>query len=515
MFMKKFFLHAGNDIPASLVVFLVAVPLCLGVAVGSNAPVLSGLIAGVSGGIVVGFISKSQLSVAGPAAGLITTVAMIIGKLPAFEAFLLSVVIAGLIQLAFGILKFGRIADFVPVSVLKGMLSAIGLLLIFKQLPHLVGYDTDFEGDESFFQPDGHNTFSELEYAFQSITPLAVLIGFGGLVIQWFWDSKWFPAKKHKHLFPAPLMVVFIAVVINNLARSANAIPDTHMVKLPVMGHISEFGSLITFPDIQYLKLPDVWIGALEIAIVGSLESLLSVQAIDKLDPQRRVTPMNRELTAQGLGNAVSGLLGGLPVTSVIVRSSANLQAGAKSKTSTIMHGVILMISLLFFPQILNTIPLCALASILIYTGFKLAQPAVFREQWNKGKLVFYPFLITIAAILFTDLLKGIAIGLLVGVYFVIRSNYREAIRVANDGHNYLLKFSRQVSFLNKTLLKSKLDIIPHRSSVVVDLSKCHFMDSDIQEMLKDYMTLCKHRQIRLQFKYLNDIQAKRFNLES
>ncbi len=521
-FMKKIFRHAGKDLPASLVVFLVAVPLCLGVALGSNAPILSGVIAGIVGGMIVGSLSGSQLSVSGPAAGLITTVVVILDNLkdpttgvPIFEAFTLAVVIAGVIQILLGLLKAGKIADFVPVSVLKGMLAAIGLLLIFKQFPHLVGYDKDFEGDEAFFQKDGHNTFSEIELAFMNITPLAVIIGFVGLAVQWFWDSSLFPAKKYKYIIPAPLIVVLLAVLLDYiLDRAGGGIRDEHMVALPLNKGIEDFGSLIlNTPNIQHLKNVEVWKGAIEIAIIASLESLLSVQAIDKLDPLRRNTPVNRELMAQGVGNTVSGMLGGLPITSVIVRSSANLNAGAQSKLSTIMHGAILLLSLLFFPNLLNKIPLCALASILIYTGYKLASPVLFKEQWNKGTTVFLPFLITILSILLTDLLIGIAIGLLVGVFFVIRSNYKVAIRMANEKDQYLIKFSNQVSFLNKALLKSTFDKIPPKSIVSIDLSQCHFIDNDILDMLRDYETKAAHEKIRLDYRYLNDHQKEKMKI--
>jgi len=519
--MKKIFQHAGRDIPASFVVFLVAVPLCLGIALGSNAPVISGIIAGIVGGIVVGAISGSNLSVAGPAAGLITTVALILDNLkdpvtkqPLFEAFLLAVVLAGIFQIILGLIKAGKVADFVPVSVLKGMLAAIGILLIFKQFPHLVGYDADFEGDESFFQKDNHNTFSEIGLALMNTTPVAIVIGVLGLCLQWFWDSVYFPFKKYKNLMPAPLVVVLLALLLNAIALPMGVgIKEEHMVALPIPDSILQMKALWHFPDVRFLNHPGVWMAAVEIAIIASLESLLSVQAIDKLDPLKRVTPSNRELIAQGFGNSVSGLLGGLPVTSVIVRSSANLNAGAVTKLSTISHGIILLASLLFFPHILNQIPLCALASILIYTGFKLAKPALFKEQWQKGKMVFIPFILTVISILLTDLLLGIAIGLLLGVYFVIRSNYKVAIRSANMDEQFLIKFSSQVTFLNKTLLRQKLAEISNGANVIIDLSPCDFMDNDIHEMLEDYKVKAKINSIKLNFRYLNEKQEKKFNL--
>lgn len=512
--MSQYLKNLKSDFPSAVVVFLIAVPLCLGIAVGSGVNPIAGIIAGVAGGIVVGSISNSQLSVSGPAAGLISTVALILEKVPVFEALLLSIVLAGLFQIGFGLMRSGVLVNFVPVSVLKGMMAAIGLLLILKQFPHLIGYDADFEGDESFIQSDGQNTFTEILTALGHFTPLAVMIGLLGLAIQIFWDSRFFPFPKYKLLFPAPLVVVLAAVFINMGIGSFApewAIRSEHMVNLPVLAGIHEIGSLIRLPDFKYLGQGIIWLSAIQIAIIASIESLLCIEATDKLDEQKRITGTNRELIAQGAGNIVSGMLGGLPVTSVIVRSSVNINSGAKTKMSTILHGTILLISVLAFPGVLNYIPLSALAAILLYTGYKLAKPMIFREMYAKGMSVFVPFIATITAILLTDLLVGIVIGILVGVYFIMRSNFKESIKIQQTDQTYLFKFGSQVSFLNKALLKEKLAEVEDGATVYFDLSKCNFLDYDIIDILDDFNVHAKADGIRVDYKFASPVQKKRF----
>jgi MFS superfamily sulfate permease-like transporter len=502
--MKNIFRNAINDIPASLVVFLVALPLCLGIALGSNAPLFSGIIAGIVGGIVVGALSGSQLSVSGPAAGLTVIVAAAIAKLPAYEAFLLAVVIAGIIQVMLGKLNAGVIGDFIPSSVIKGMLAAIGIILIMKQFPHLIGYDADFEGDETFIQTDGENTFSELIRSVGYITPVAVIIGFLALVIQIVWETPFFKSNKILSLIPSALIVVATGVVINylfTLNQSELALGKNHLVSIPVSSSFSEFGTFFTFPQIKYLSNIQVWISALTIGIVASLESLLSLEATDNLDPYKRVSPPNRELVAQGAGNIVSGLIGGLPVTAVIVRSSANVNAGAKSKLSAILHGVLLLLSVYFIPQLLNFIPLAALAGVLMFVGFKLAKPKIFIDLFKKGVDQFVPFVVTIIAILLTDLLVGILIGMLSGLYFTMRSNFKNAIFIIKDGTNYLVRFRSEVSFLNKSFLKTKLEEIPDGSYVLIDGTKSNFIDGDIVEVVQDFMKHCELKNIKVEFK--------------
>lgn len=511
--MKNFFRNAGADIPASVVVFLVALPLCLGVAVASDAAPVTGIIAGVIGGIVVGLLSGSQLSVSGPAAGLTAIVAGAIGKLDSYSIFLLSVVIAGIFQVVLGFLKAGIIGDFIPNSVIKGMLAAIGLILILKQIPHFVGYDADPEGDESFFQPDNENTFSELLQALNHISPGAVLAGVSAAII--LLSYEWKPIKKMRffQLVPGPLIVVMAGIGINEFFKSSapNLIIDNeHLVALDVFNQPLDFFSSLPSPNVAGLSNPQVWITAATLAIIASLETLLSIEAVDKIDPEKRLSPTNRELKAQGVGNIVSGMLGGLPITSVIVRSSANVSSGAKTKLSTILHGTLLLSAVLFFPGILNLIPKASLAAILIFTGYKLAKISLFKEHFRKGWDQFLPFIITVVAILLTDLLIGIFIGMIAGLYFVLRSNFKSAIFFIKDDKRYLIRFRKEVSFLNKGLMKSILESIPDNMAVLIDATKSDFIDRDITDMVNDFIVNAETRGIRVYIKY-NSTSSKSF----
>jgi MFS superfamily sulfate permease-like transporter len=463
--MKKLTPHLAADIPSGLVVFLVALPLCLGVALASGAPLFAGIIAGITGGIVIGSLSGSSLSVSGPAAGLTAIVAVAIGKMPAFEVFTLSVVIAGILQIIFGFLRAGILGDYVPNSVIRGMLAAIGLILIFKQLPHLLGYK-------------------------QGFSPAAAAIGIVSVGILLLWDLPFFKNKKLFRFLPAPLIVVVVGMAIS-MALERGGSPHTlrphHLVNLPVAGDLGDFTAFFRFPDWHYLGRPDVWMTALTIALVASLETLLCIEAIDKLDPYNRSTPTNRELKAQGLGNIVSGLLGGLPVTSVIVRSSANLNAGARTRLSTILHGTLLLSSVLLIPGLLNAIPLSALAAILVMTGYKLAKPTLFREFHRKGWDQFIPFVVTIIAILLTDLLIGILIGAGVALFFLVRSNFHSAVMVVHDENKYLFRFRKDVSFLNKPIVKEKLEKVPDNSFVLIDMTRADFIDRDVLDVVDEF----------------------------
>ncbi|HET9057090.1 MAG TPA: SulP family inorganic anion transporter [Chitinophagaceae bacterium] len=501
--MKKLFQNAVSDIPASIVVLLVALPLCLGIALGSGAPLFSGIIAGIIGGIVIGLLSGSQLSVSGPAAGLTVIVATAIGKLQVFEAFLLAIVIAGFIQLLLGFLKAGIIGDYVPNAVIKGMLAAIGIILILKQFPHLVGYDKNFEGDESFYG-EGENTFSGIFHSISYITPAAVIIGVVAISILIIWEQKFIKSKKIFQLIPAPLMVVVAGILINEYLMQFQptiALESKHLVQLPVAADIQTFFSFFTSPKLQYLNNPDVWTSALTLAIVASLETLLSIEAVDKLDTFKRVTPPNRELKAQGIGNIISGLLGGLPLTSVIVRSSANVNSGAKSKLSAILHGVLMLLCVMFIPTVLNKIPLAALAAVLIYTGYKLAKITLFKEFYTKGWDQFIPFCITIIAILMTDLLIGILIGIGVGLFFMVRSNFRSSVFVVNDNNNYLFRLRKDVSFLNKPIIKYKLESVPANSFVIIDASRADFIDQDIIDTVNEFISHAHLKNINIEIK--------------
>ena len=502
--MKKYFQYAGNDLRASIVVLLVALPLCLGIALGSGAPLFSGIIAGIVGGIVIGMLSGSHLSVSGPAAGLTVIVAAGILKLQVYEAFLLAVVIAGVLQLVLGFIKAGVIGDYIPNSVIKGMLAAIGLILILKQFPHLVGYDADFVGDETFNQGDTKNTFSEMFQALGFITPAALIIGAVSLLILIFWETGFAKSNRIIKAVPGPLVVVLAGILISEYVKRYQpsfSLEAKQLVSLPAANNIGAFFSFFTFPDITFLTNPDVWVTAATLAIVASLETLLGIEAVDKLDPLKRVTPANRELKAQGIGNIVSGLIGGLPLTSVVVRSSANVSAGAKTKVSAIMHGVLLSLCVMFIPLFLNKIPLSALAAILIFTGYKLAKLSLFKEFFRKGWDQFVPFAVTIMAILLTDLLIGIVVGILVGLFFMVRSNFRSSVFVVNDNNNFLIRFRKDVSFLNKPIIKSKLEDVPENAFVLIDATRADFIDKDVIEEVNNFLCHAYLKNIRVEIK--------------
>ncbi len=502
--MKNLLKNARYDVPASVVVLLVAIPLCLGIALGSKAPLFSGIIAGIIGGIVVGLLSGSHLSVSGPAAGLTVIVATAIGKLPVFEAFTLAVLLAGIMQVILGFLKAGVLGDYVPNSVIKGMLAAIGIILILKQFPHLVGYDNDFSGDESFFQDNDENTFSGLFHAMQYFTPAAMIIGGVSLATLILWEFPFIKKNKVLQLVPGPLIVVIAGVLMNELFKSSFpsfALEEKHLVGLPVAKDLDTFFTFFTFPDFSYLNNPTVWITAVTLAIVASLETLLSIEAVDKLDPYKRVTPNNQELKAQGVGNALSGLIGGIPVTSVIVRSSANVNAGARSKLSTILHGALMLLCVMFIPVILNKIPLSALAAILIFTGYKLAKLPLFREFYQKGWDQFVPFVVTVGAILLSDLLIGILIGIFVGLFYMVRSNFRSSVFVVNDNNKYLFRLRKDVSFLNKPIIRKKLEEVPANAYVLLDATRADFIDKDIIDVINEFMEHAHLKNIKVEVK--------------
>ncbi len=489
-FVKKYtnyFKSLAYDIPASTVVFLVALPLCLGIALGSDAPLLSGVIAGIVGGIVVGALSGSQLSVSGPAAGLTAIVAVAIGRLDTYEAFLLAVVLGGVLQLILGFIKAGVLGDYVPLSVITGMLTAIGLILIIKQMPYLAGINPDAGG-----------------FSFGSILPVALGIGLLAILIQAVWDTWLVRIHKVFKLIPAPLVVVVAAIAINEALKTVSpalALGSASLVNIPVADSVRDLGSFLTFPDFSFLLNSGIWVTAITLAVVASLETLLNVQAADELDPFQRFTPKNRELKAQGVGNIVSGLLGGLPVTSVIVRTSANVNAGARTKMSTIYHGGLLLLFVAFFPGLLNMIPLSALAGILIFTGYKLAKPSLFAKLYRKGLDQFAPFFITVVAILFTDLLVGILIGCIAGLFFVMRSNFKSAVFVVSDTNKYLFRLRKDVSFLNKPIIKSRLEEVPENSYVLIDASRADFIDRDIIDVIEDFMKHAHLKDIRVELK--------------
>lgn len=500
---KQFFSHLDKDIPSGIVVFLVALPLCLGIALASGAPLFAGVIAGIVGGLVVGAVSGSQLSVSGPAAGLTVIVLSAIERMGSYELFIASVAIAGLIQLAMGFLKAGIVGHYFPSTVIKGMLAAIGLILILKQIPHALGDDRDYEGDESFYQPDGENTFTEIILAVQNTHFGAITICLVALAILILWERPFMKRIKLFQYIPGPLIAVLSGVLLNELAFKSNTnlyLSGDHLVALPVTNSLNEFIQVFTLPDFSKILTKDLWITSFTIAIIASLETLLSLDAVDKLDPHKRIAPTNRELKAQGLGNFISGMIGGLPLTAVIVRSSANVASGAQTKFSAIFHGVLLLTSVAFFPQIMNLIPLASLAAVLLVVGFKLTKPKLYKTAFKQGMSQFVPFIVTIVAILFTDLLIGITIGILTGVYFVIKTNLHKAISVhKNDQQEYTIQLNKDVSFLNKAFLRNSLQNVPAGSKVIFDGSKAIFVDHDIVETILDFQETSESNDIEVE----------------
>ena len=504
---KNLLLNIKQDFPASLVVFLVALPLCLGVALASGAPLLSGLISGIIGGIVVGFLSQSHTSVSGPAAGLAAVVLSSIMQLGSFETFLLAVVIAGVIQVIMGIAKAGFIANYIPSNVIKGLLAAIGLILILKQIPHAFGIDKDVENDFTFFQQDGENTFSELLSIVNYFSWGSVVITILSMLVLIYWDKI---SIKSLKIIPVSLFVVILGVVCNALFVNyfpSFAIETTHLVHIPKFDGIQ---SLLTFPNFSSISNYQVWVVAFTIAIVASLETLLNLEAVENIDPHKRQASPNTELWAQGVGNIFSGLIGGIPITSVIVRSSVNINAGAATKVSTILHGLFLLISLILLSSIINLIPLASLASILILTGYKLTKVSLFRDMYKKGLNQFIPFVVTILAIVFTDLLIGVLIGLAVSIFYLLKSNFNNPFVLQKETLHIdeivRIELPNQVSFLNKASIKDTLWSIPNDSKIIIDATNTDFIDSDILEIIHDFkQTISKEKGIKLNILGLKD----------
>lgn len=504
---KNLFANLKIDLPSGLVVFLVALPLCLGISLASGAPFFSGIISGIIGGIVIGALSNSPLSVSGPAAGLAALVLGAITSIGDFSLFLCAVFIAGLLQIILGAAKLGGIANYIPGSVIKGMLTSIGILIIAKQIPHAFGYDRDEKGNLTELIEYGSEDMHELLQPLQHIEVGVFLLCLISIIIMLVWDKPFI--KKRVKFIPGALVAVVVAVAINEIwikTGSKLAVETDHLVQIKVAGNANEFFSFFTLPDFNGFMNGTVIVYGVVIALIASLETLLSIEAIDNLDPERRVTNTNKELFAQGVGNAVAGLIGGLPVTSVIVRSSANVNAGAKSKMSTIIHGMMLLLSVMFIPVLLNKIPLSALAAILLLTGYKLAKPAVFKGFWKAGKYQFIPFIITVVVIIAVDLFKvapvlsgkGLLVGVLAGIiaaagailhgnlknsYFFHKEDYKE-------GDTINIKLSEEVSFLNKAAIRQTLDHMPPNSSVIIDASNSKYIDYDVLELIKEFRNI-------------------------
>ncbi|QDU82044.1 C4-dicarboxylic acid transporter DauA [Polystyrenella longa] len=517
-----------KDLSAGVVVFLVALPLCLGIAVASGVDPFAGILSGIIGGLVVGAISGSHTSVSGPAAGLTAIVLAQLAILGSFEAFLLAVVLAGVLQIAMGVFRAGALSSFFPTSVIKGLLAAIGVILILKQIPHLFGHDADPEGDMAFSQPDKENTFSEIGAVISSliegnITLGATVIGLSAVAILLLWDRVSFLKKLP---IPAPLLIVVMGVGLQFFFQRLGSnwvIEKAHLVAVPVADSPGQFFSFLTMPDFSQFTNGDIYVAAFTIAIVASLETLLNLEAVDKLDKEKRSSPPNRELIAQGVGNITAGLIGGLPVTSVIVRGSVNVNMGAKTKLSAIFHAVILLVFVMFFASYLNMIPLASLAAILLVTGLKLASPKLMKQMWDEGRYQFIPFIVTLVSIVFTDLLIGILIGLATSLVFILASNVRRPIRqiveTHLDGDIIHIELANQVSFLNKAALDRLFNNLKPGQKLLIDASGTDYIDPDILGLIRDFKehiapnrdVLVNLRGFRKRYQLQDDIQFADF----
>lgn len=499
-----------SDIPSGLVVFLVALPLCLGIALASGAPLISGVVAGIVGGVVISLLSGSQVSVSGPAAGLTVIVIDAIATQGSYEKFLVAVMLAGAFQILFGVFRFGFIANYVPISVLQGMMAAIGLVIVLKQIPHALGRHADYEGNFSFSGSPTHgNTIDEILNSLLNFTPSAVLITLCCLTILLGWDSTVKNISRFLRHIPASLVAVTAGLGLNQafilyFPELSLQPGNGHLVELPTIAADAGFLSILPRPEFSIITSIDTWRVAITLAIVASLESLLSVEAADKLDPQRRISNTNRELFAQGVGNLISGFLGGLPLTSVVVRTSANIYSGARTRFSSFFHGIFLLSTLLLIPNILNMIPLSALAAVLLVIGFKLFHPKQFKQLYDLGYVQFVPFVVTIVAIVFSDLLTGVLLGLFVGVFFVLKSNHHAVFTLVHQDNHYLLRFNKDVSFLNKSELKDKLSSIPRNSSLILDGTKALNIDHDICDILSDFRRAARYKHIEVELRHIN-----------
>lgn len=480
----------SQNFASGLVVFLVALPLCLGIALASGAPPLSGVIAGIIGGIVVGTLSNSNISVSGPAAGLTAIVLTAITDLGAFELFLCAGLIAGILQLVLGFIRAGSISNYFPNNVIEGMLAGIGIIIILKQIPHALGFDTDNMSSETLFE-NGIN-FNYFNEVFGAIHPGAIIVTIVSVVILLTWENV--PALRRIKMLPGALVAVIAGILLNQLfvsSGSSLAITADHLVTLPVPQSAEDFKNLIRMPNFEGFLNTKVWIVGATIAIVASIETLLCIEASDRLDTKRRITDTNLELKAQGIGNLFSSLIGGLPMTSVVVRSSANANAGATSKSSAIIHGVLLLVCVLSIPFILNLIPLATLAAVLILVGYKLAKPATFKHFWHNGKYQFIPFVATVLAVVFTDLLKGVGIGLAISVFYILQGNMKRAYYLSreklNDADELTIKLAEEVSFLNKAAIKKTLKNIQPGSKVIIDARTTSYITTDVLEMIQDF----------------------------
>ena len=514
---NNLFTNFKSDFSAGLVVFLVALPLCLGIAMASGAPLFSGIISGIVGGVVVGYLSTSHLSVSGPAAGLTAIVLTAITDLGAFDIFLTAVFIAGIIQFILGLIKAGSISNYFPTNVIEGMLAGIGVIIILKQIPHAFGYDKDFEGNLAFLQPDSENTFSELFHLIGHVQVGSIIITSLSLFVLIAWTK--FEFLKKIKLVPPALVAVIVSILMNEffiISGSDFSILNDNMVNLPVPNSFEEFKNIFILPNFSALLNTQVWIVGITIAVVASIETLLCIEASDRMDEQKRFTDTNIELKAQGIGNIISSLLGGLPMTSVVVRTSANHTAGAKSKLATIIHGLLLSVCVFSIPMILNKIPLSTLAAVLLLVGYKLANPKIIVYFWKKGKYQFIPFIATFVAVVLTDLLKGVALGIIISIIFVLKGNLKRAYSFKKDeyidGDIIHIHLAQEVSFLNKAAIKSTLSEIPENSKVIIDATETLYIAHDILDLIREFkLTRAIDSNIKVKLKGFK----KSYNLEN
>lgn len=510
--------HFKTDISAGLVVFLIALPLCLGISLASGAPLFAGIISGILGGIVVGFFSNSNINVSGPAASVALVIFTAIQTLGNYEAVLLAVVLAGVIQIILGYVKAGTIAYFFPNAMIKGILASIGLVLILKQIPHALGIDDVFEGMESFSQNDGRNTFTEIIYVLQNIGWGATIITLISLAIIIIWERPFLKKYAFFQFFPSALAAVVVSIFVNIIYQASFpdlALGENHLVQLPEAGNVQEFFGFFSFPDFSQISNPQIITIALSIAFIASLESLLSTEAGDKLDPYKRKTSTNRELKAQGIGNIIAGFVGGLPITAVIVRTSANVNAGGRTKTATITHGTIMLVCVALIPHVLNMIPLASLSAVLFVVGYKLTSYPIYKSVFQQGKKQFLPFIITILVVMFTDLITGIIVGGTVAIFFMLRDNYKNAylhdkVEQAEE-EKTIVKLSQETTFLNKADIMLFLDHLPENHHVVIDGTQAKFIHPDIFEIIEDFKHTAKYKNIKLELIDIEPAKTKSF----
>lgn len=496
------FANLKYDLPAGVAVFLITIPLSLGIALASGAPLFSGLIAGIISGLVVAPLSGSSLGISGATAGLAMIVWTAIDKL-GFNGFLLSLVIAGVFQIIMGLSKAGVIAYYFPSSVVNGMLSGMGLILFLKQIPHAIGYDRDYEGDTSFIQADNYSSFTELAHMLEFSSPTAIMIALTSLAILFLWEQPFMKKHRFFQLFQGALIAILAAVLINEGLQSFYpelALSGNHLVMIPVLNNAGDLLSQLHFPDFSLLNNPAVYLAALAIAVVASLKTLLSVEAVDKMDPYKRVTPTNRELIVQGIGNACSGLIGGLPMAQVVVRSSIGIQSGARTKATGIICGVLLLFAVIFIPTMINKIPLASLASVLLVVGYKLIRPKVFTTMYKAGMYHFIPFCVTILGMIFTDLLIGLVIGLIFALFSILLENYKSAFyfNESHIGNKTILRLSEHISFLNKANIQQTLEQLPDYSEVVIDATRSKYIDYDVFEIIENFKIEAQRKHIKL-----------------